>query len=280
MMTLISLPGAMLTAAVLTGSAQDATVPATVATAGTIRVTTADVIDVLAEARRGGDLQRLAQSLSVEGLERFAREALERKILAAEARSAGLDRDARTSRAIERSVDAILADALLDRTRASVDTSEGALRRFFAANPDAFRSAPRRKARHLVVASREEADRALAEIRNGAAFSAVAARVNTDSTRGSGGALGWVARGVMIKTFEAALFALEQGAVSEPLQTAFGWHLATVEEIDPGTLPPFELIRDRVLDALREEAVTRLKDRLWGGHSTVIDRTVLATLLK
>lgn len=280
MMTLTSSPGAVLVAALLLGLPQGPVPAATVATAGTIRVTAADVIDMLADARRGGDLQRLADSLSVEGLEGFARAALERKVLAAEARTAGLDRDPRTSRAIEQSVDAILADALIDRTRASVDTSEPALRRFFMARSDDFRSAPRRKARHIVVATRDEADRVLAEVRGGASFSEVAARVNTDATRSTGGALGWVSRGVMVKPFESALFSLDQGGISAPLQTSFGWHLATVEEIDPGTLPPFELVRDRVLDAVLEEAVGRLKARLWQGQSAVIDRTVLATLLK
>lgn len=253
---------------------------AIVARAGTLTVSDTELAAAVRQERLSGDLRRLAEASTADGLERLARGLLERKLLAAHARQAGMHRQPAIAAAMAEATDRILAHGAAEAARAAVDESETSLRRYLADHADAFRSAPRRKARHIIVPTREEALGALADVRRGTPFSEVAARVNTDTTRETGGALGWVPRGVMVKAFEAALFALEPGAVSEPIQTSFGWHLATVEDIDPGTLPPFELVRDRVLEAVREEAVAALKARLWRGHSAVIDRTVLATLLK
>ncbi len=49
----------------------------------------------------------------------------------------------------------------------------------------------------------------------------------------NGGDLGWFGRGAMVAPFEEAAFALEPGAISEPIQTDFGFHLIEVVEKDP-----------------------------------------------
>lgn len=64
----------------------------------------------------------------------------------------------------------------------------------------------------------------------GADFAQTAA-TNSDD-KGSamrGGDLGWFGRGVMVKPFEDAVFALNENQISKPFRSRFGWHIAVVK---------------------------------------------------
>ena len=71
----------------------------------------------------------------------------------------------------------------------------------------------------------------LAEIRAGGEFAALARSHSDDpGSAERGGDLGFFGRGRMVKPFEEAAFALEPGAISEPVRSQFGWHILKVEE--------------------------------------------------
>jgi peptidyl-prolyl cis-trans isomerase C len=251
-----------------------------VAAAGRVRISRAELRDLIREERASGDLLRLAAASTPEGVERLSRRLLEQKLLAARARASALDRNPAVARELTRVTDRVLADALLDQELSRTDFSEAALRRYYETHSDRFRSAPRRKARHVVVATREEAATVVDELRRGADMAAIARQRNTDNTRAGGGDLGWVAPGVMVKSFDAALFAVPAATIGEPVQTSFGWHVIRVDEIDNGTLPPFELISERVADAVRADVAARLKDSVTKGVTVTIDQAAMRELLR
>lgn len=69
------------------------------------------------------------------------------------------------------------------------------------------------------------------EILDGADFAEVAARESSDSvSAANGGSLGTFGRGDMVGAFDTAAFEAPVGAVTEPVQTGFGWHLIKVTE--------------------------------------------------
>ena len=81
------------------------------------------------------------------------------------------------------------------------------------------------------VAVAEEIGRLHQEIDAGADFAGLAEAVSDDpGSAEKGGDLGTFGRGRMVKPFEEVAFALEEGEVSEPVQTRFGWHLIKVEK--------------------------------------------------
>lgn len=251
-----------------------------VASAGNVSVTRDELLDVLIAERKSGDLLRLAGASSEEGVERIARALLDTKLMAEAARARGIAERPEVSRELARSADGALADALVRDVLDALDTDSKAARAFFETHADLFRTAPRRKSRHIVVSDQAEAERILSEVRAGGDFAAIAGAVNRDATRSRNGDLGWVARGVMVKAFDAALFALDKGETSGLIHTSFGWHIIRVEDVDPGTLPPFELIEPKVVEAMQRQATEDLKRSLAAAHGVSINRTALARLFQ
>ena len=82
------------------------------------------------------------------------------------------------------------------------------------------------RASHILVKSEDEAKKLLEEIKGGKSFADAAKEVSLCPSGRDGGDLGFFKKGVMVKPFEDAVFAMKEiGEISEPVQTQFGWHL-------------------------------------------------------
>ena len=101
------------------------------------------------------------------------------------------------------------------------------------------------RARHLLVATLQDAQDLLAEIRNGADFALVAQTYSSDlTTRIAGGDLGWFPRGYLtVPEVEEAAFALQPGEVSEIVQSVLGFHIVMTLERGERPLAPDALQR-------------------------------------
>ncbi len=78
------------------------------------------------------------------------------------------------------------------------------------------------------------AESLVVQLRHGADFAAAAKRFSGDSASASqGGELGWFRRGVMVKEFEDWAFHMRPGEISDPVETAFGFHVINIERTQP-----------------------------------------------
>lgn len=112
------------------------------------------------------------------------------------------------------------------------------------------------RVRHIMARTREQAQAALDRIRGGETFEAVAAEVSTDpGSRPKGGDLGWSLPDNFVPPFANAVKSLApRGIVSQPVQTPFGWHVVEVMEVRPRTVPPYEQVKGRLLEAMQRRA--------------------------
>jgi len=93
-------------------------------------------------------------------------------------------------------------------------------------------------ARHILVATEDEAKQALDRLNKGEDFAKLATELSTDpGSKVKGGDLGWVGHGAFDPTFEAAAYALKIGEVSQPIKTQFGYHIIQLlgREVQPYT---------------------------------------------
>jgi len=178
----------------------------------------------------------------------------------------------------EESVDLEYIEVLSTALASDVEVSEEDLLAYYEDEKARFETEEQRHARHILFTGDDaeaRANAALARLEAGEDFAALALELSDDpGTSSEGGDLGWVGRGLLVGPFEDTLFAMDEGTVEGPVETAFGFHLIRLDELRPGAVQPFEEVRDELAEELRsrdaEDAfyarATELADRAFDAY--------------
>lgn len=119
-------------------------------------------------------------------------------------------------------------------------------------------------AHHILVKSRETAEQLIKKIKGGAKFEDIAKAQSMDTgSKPAGGDLGWFALGRMVKPFGDALKTLKKGEMTaEPVETNFGWHIIRLDDTRDVAPPPFEQVREQVLNRVIQKKLQAYVDEL------------------
>ena len=159
----------------------------------------------------------------------------------------------------------------LDEIAAGVKADNEELRALFDAEPERFVTPEKREVSHILLAvpsdagadevaqTKERLATLKGRILAGEPFETLA-RENSDDpgSAASGGALGFIERGMMVPEFEEAVFALAPTEVSDPVRTSFGWHLVKVLSVQEPRGATFEEVRDQVLEQYQAREAERI----------------------
>ncbi|GGJ88305.1 SurA N-terminal domain-containing protein [Pseudomonas matsuisoli] len=123
--------------------------------------------------------------------------------------------------------------------------------------------AERRRAAHILIEVNDQESDAQAKARieelrkridAGEDFAALAKEASQDQGSASeGGDLGFAGPGVYDPAFEKALYALDQNGVSEPVKTAYGWHLIKLLGVQSADVPTFESLKAKLTEELKAQ---------------------------
>lgn len=140
------------------------------------------------------------------------------------------------------------------------DITDEKVKEEYEANKDKYDTV---EAAHILVATEDEAKAVKERLDAGEDFAAVAQEVSTDEgSKVNGGALGQFNASTMVPQFSEAAFAMEEGQISDPVQSEFGWHIIYLTAKHTGLESAQEQIRQQLsaqgyqtyLDGLKADA--------------------------
>ena len=154
----------------------------------------------------------------------------------------------------------------VDELGKQANVSELEQRAFYDNNVERFTQPESRSASHIlfslaeddaedVVDTREqEAKGIAARARSGEDFAKLAETYSKDPGSASrGGDLGIIRPGAMAPSFETVVFDLKEGQISDPVRTAYGWHIIKVTNIRESNVRPFDEVMSEIKTILERE---------------------------
>lgn len=130
---------------------------------------------------------------------------------------------------------------LVEKLTEGIEITDEEVKDYYDAHQDEFASV---KASHILLDTKEEAEKMLARVKAGENFAELAKQYSKDpSAKENSGDLDYFRHGDMVEPFEKAAFALKPGEISEIVQTDFGFHIIKVED---SKLDKFEDVKEQI----------------------------------
>jgi len=181
-------------------------------------------------------------------LDRF----LEERVVVLEARARGLVSAQGTPEQEEAAARKLLADEGVS----GVEVKDEEVAAYFEAHRSEFQSPETVALRQILVPTMNEArDVRRRLLKDPRSFPALAQTLSRAPEASAGGLMGSFTRGQLPPELDKAAFALSAGQISEPVQTAFGFHVLRLDAKQPSREPALEESRDEIRSRLRHEKV-------------------------
>ena len=148
-------------------------------------------------------------------------------------------------------------DVLSNQVREAIvkgkaNVSDAEVRNFYNKNKGQFGQPERRDISVVLTENEADAKKARKELEGGASFKDVANKYSIDeASKGKGGKLTGVGKGQQEKALDDAVFAAEQGQLTGPVKTQFGFYVFEVDKVAPGSQQSFEQSRETIRAQLR-----------------------------
>jgi len=174
-----------------------------------------------------------------------------RRLFLLDAQKNLMEREPAFKEQLKRVKDDMLTNYAIQKSVERVRVTDEEVKKFYDENPDQFEAGLTFGASHILVDSEEKAAEIRAKISSGeTTFEDAARTYSSCPSKAQGGDLGEFGHGQMVPEFEEACAAMEVGALSEPVQTQFGWHVIRLNKKEQGGKMTFADVKDEIRQAL------------------------------
>lgn len=224
--------------------------------------------------------QQKAVAEKPDSLRRFINDYVGMRQLAERARDQGLDRQPAVAIRLQHQANQLLTQQLVEAELASMPKPDMAdvARETYLLHPERFQQQEQVHARHILLTKSDnespEQFRQRAQelsnklVKNSKRFTELAMQLSKDpSVAANSGDLGFFSREQMVKSFADAAFSLKKGAISEPVESRFGYHVIQVLDKKEAQKLSFDEVRDLLIAEaeaeheknMRQEVIARLR---------------------
>ena len=168
------------------------------------------------------------------------------ELLYLEALKNGLDEEDNFKEELEKVKVGVLKQYAISKLFAGITISEEEIAEFYDKNKQYFQKPEAARASHILVDDEQKANEILDEIDNGLSFEEAASKYSKCPSKANGGDLGEFTRGKMVPEFEEVAFSMEEGKISQPVKSQFGYHLIKLSYKKKPSISPLEEVKDQI----------------------------------
>ena len=147
--------------------------------------------------------------------------------------------------------------------------SDADIKTYYDQNLARYKTDEQRRASHILISAgkdapaadkataKAKAEKILAQLRKSPNDFAKLAKENSQDPGSAerGGDLDFFGKGMMVKPFEEAAYALKEGEISEIVQSDFGFHIIRLTALKPATTRPLSEVKANITDEIRRQQV-------------------------
>ena len=147
--------------------------------------------------------------------------------------------------------------------------SDADIKAYYDQNLARYKTDEQRRASHILIAAgkdapaadkataKAKAEKILAQLRKSPNEFAKLAKENSQDPGSAerGGDLDFFGKGMMVKPFEEAAYALKEGDISEIVQSDFGFHIIRLTALKAATTRPLSEVKANITDEIRRQQV-------------------------
>lgn len=180
-------------------------------------------------------------------------ELISREVVYQDAIKQGLDKDPEVLKKLEEVKHNLLISVALHKAVNKTPVADSELKKMYDDKVASF-NVTEYKASHILLKSKEDAEKVITELDMGGNFAELAKKKSTGPTGKKGGELGWFSPQQMVPEFSTAVAKLEKGKYTkQPVQTKFGWHVIKLEDTRKAEPPSFDSVKPQLEQVVQQQ---------------------------